>query len=116
MRISDWSSDVCSSDLRDVQQGAEHQRAEDADGHVALRILRLARRGGDRIEADVGEDYHRRGADHAVPAVFRVALVRREDWLPVGRIDEIQAEGAELKNHHTLVYYDDRREERRTKE
>src|SRR3546814_8097907 len=28
MRISDWSSDVCSSDLRDRKQHAEHAREE----------------------------------------------------------------------------------------
>ena len=41
---------------QDVEERANHQRAQDSDGHVALRIFRFLRRGGDGIEADVGEE------------------------------------------------------------
>jgi len=39
-----------------VQHGADHQRADDADGHVLLRVLGLLRGGGDGVEADIGEE------------------------------------------------------------
>src|SRR3546814_2124166 len=45
MRISDWSSDVCSSDLQAIQrQRAHHPRCERADdaGHVAAAPVRAA--------------------------------------------------------------------------
>src|SRR3546814_1890835 len=32
MRISDWSSDVCSSDLEDAEHGAEHEADHHLDG------------------------------------------------------------------------------------
>ena len=49
--------------------------AEDADGHVALRVLGLLRGGGDGIEADVGEEDDARRPEHAAPA--ELAEVRR---------------------------------------
>src|SRR3546814_3732652 len=41
MRISDWSSDVCSSDLRDLQPGLGPRRQGDVGGEVleARRVL-----------------------------------------------------------------------------
>ena len=45
----------------DVEHGADQQRTDDADRHVARRVLRLGAGGGDRLEADVGEE-DRRGA------------------------------------------------------
>ena len=41
---------------RDVENGADDERAEDADRHVALRIFRLLRRRRHRVEADIGEN------------------------------------------------------------
>ena len=62
----------------DVEHGADRERAEDADRHVPLRILGLLRRGGHRVEADVGEEDHARAADDAVPAVLARARRRAE--------------------------------------
>ena len=64
---------------QDVQHGADGQRAENADRHVALRVLRFLRRGAHRIESDVGEEDHARAAQHAAPAeLAELAGVRRE--------------------------------------
>ena len=40
----------------DVEQGADYQRSEDADRHIALRPMTLFRRSRDRIEADVSKE------------------------------------------------------------
>src|SRR3546814_3158459 len=54
MRISDWSSDVCSSDLLRTGQLHEHRRAVDAHDHLTLvaSIGRLAEVDG--REGDLG--------------------------------------------------------------
>ena len=44
----------------DEQERADREAAEQADGHVALRVFRLLRGGGDVVEADVGEEDHGR--------------------------------------------------------
>ena len=48
----------------DVQDGADHQRAQDADRHIALRILRLLRRRRYSVEADIRKE------DRAAPAAM----------------------------------------------
>src|SRR3546814_16935013 len=45
MRISDWSSDVCSSDLQDI--GLDADRAQLLDGVLRRLGLQLARRGNE---------------------------------------------------------------------
>src|SRR3546814_4669614 len=45
MRISDWSSDVCSSDLRRCQAGREVERARAAD-IMFEQIVKLGLEGG----------------------------------------------------------------------
>src|SRR3546814_3408526 len=57
MRISDWSSDVCSSDLHRVGHRAAEAFA--FDGEHALRVRRLQRRG---VETDAGAADRRVGA------------------------------------------------------
>src|SRR3546814_6320081 len=44
MRISDWSSDVCSSDLRVALRAAAEHRKQDADAEV------------EAVHHDIGED------------------------------------------------------------
>src|SRR3546814_17863055 len=60
MRISDWSSDVCSSDLCVLDEGfASRHRAGE---HAALAVHQLGRRIGD----DIGAEFERtleRGGD-----------------------------------------------------
>src|SRR3546814_9872470 len=66
MRISDWSSDVCSSDLIDVARG-EAGLGEDRHGRERQRRLRdiiagiglqLGTKGGDLLLARGGADQH----------------------------------------------------------
>ena len=40
----------------DIQDGADRQRHQDADGHVALRVLRLLRRRAYRVESQESEE------------------------------------------------------------
>ena len=47
---------VSTADISDVEDVQMTSAAEDADRHVALRILRFLRGGRHRVEADVGEE------------------------------------------------------------
>src|SRR3546814_5501584 len=64
MRISDWSSDVCSSDLHEGVAGAAQFRTL-AEIHARLldREARLVEAAGDRVELDP-EGGHRPAMDH----------------------------------------------------
>ena len=49
---------------QNVEYRAKHQRRDDSDGQVALRILRFLRGSGDRVKSDVSEkDIGRSGAN-----------------------------------------------------
>src|SRR3546814_6459937 len=50
MRISDWSSDVCSSDLGDILEVAAHIRVEPIQD--VARLARRVGRHGDQIDAE----------------------------------------------------------------
>ena len=52
-----------------VEDGAHHQRPEDADRHVLLRVLGFLCGGRHRVEADEGEEDDAGAADDAAPAV-----------------------------------------------
>ncbi len=55
----------------DVQDGADDERAENPDRHVALGILGFLRGGGDGVKADVGEKDDAGGSNHSSPAIGR---------------------------------------------
>ena len=107
---------VSTADDDDVEDRADDERAEDADRHVALRILRFLRRGRDRVEADVREEHDRRRAEHAGPAEVAVRVGRRHERMPVRRIDELQRERDEEQDHDELDRDDDRIERRRLRD
>ena len=94
---------------REIEDGADHQRDERAEGKVALRVLAFLRRGRRRLEADVGEEHHRRTAHDAGPAVLAGPLVVRDERMPVGRIDVAVTgdhhddDQADLEAHHQHV-------------
>src|SRR3546814_6571917 len=68
MRISDWSSDVCSSDLAERREFVADRVRQSGDGKLARRI---------RSEtAESQETVHRRGIDD-VPASLRAQIVRK---------------------------------------
>src|SRR3546814_6693717 len=58
MRISDWSSDVCSSDLRLAQAAVGRQARADGDGPELVEVVELARRHGLAHRDQVGELDH----------------------------------------------------------
>src|SRR3546814_15742502 len=70
MRISDWSSDVCSSDLQvTLTAGNDHRQRHDHDQQLADHAERHVRPVADRIEADLevrvteGQDEYRGDLD-----------------------------------------------------
>src|SRR3546814_6390934 len=75
MRISDWSSDVCSSDLGDIDGDAGDHRADDADLEIAVGVLRFLGRGRNRVEAIEGEEDDCRRRHH--PALDAVGEIGR---------------------------------------
>ncbi len=87
---------------RAVEHGAGHQRGQDADGQVALRVLALLGRRRDRVEADVSEEDDGAAGEHAGPAVGH-------EGMPVVRLDEAGAgkdedqNGGDLDQHHDVV-------------
>ena len=95
----------------DVENGAEHQRGDDADGHVARRIAGLLGVGRDRIEADVGEEDDRGAgqhadrfaagpglAEHGVAEEAEPAQAERREGMPVGRIHVERADADHEEN------------------
>src|SRR5262249_22969039 len=68
----------------DVEDGADDERGDDADGQVALRIFALLRRRRDGIEADIGkEDGAGAGEDTAPAVLAEVTGVLGDEWVPV---------------------------------
>ena len=63
----------------DVQDRADHQRGDDADRHVALRVLGFLGVRGDGIEADVGEEDDGRPGQHAHRLAGGIALAEHRD-------------------------------------
>ena len=72
-------------DHADVQQRADDQRGNDADGQIALRVFAFFGGGGDGIESDVGEEDDRAAGQNAGPAVGR-------EGMPVGGMNEARGE------------------------
>src|SRR3546814_3997968 len=91
MRISDWSSDVCSSDLVDEEgAGAEFELAELAGERLGLGILELERVENDELaalrlvaerhlEAERADLLVQRMAEGASPRAVRLAAADEED-------------------------------------
>ena len=93
-----------------VEDGADDQRPEDADRHVALGVLGLLRRGRDGIEADVGEEDDPGAAQHAADAeLTRAGVGRNEGAVRVARGDpmrrghERHTGGDEDQDDRTLI-------------
>src|SRR3546814_10287733 len=85
MRISDWSSDVCSSDLNDDR--LEHQG--DARGHVEMRRVLHVGLPGDR------QGEHQRMEREDVEQRVQAVLVEQDE------ADEHQPAGEKRSEEHT---------------
>ena len=83
----------------DVEDRADDQRTDDADGKIALRIFGFLRRGGDGIEADVGEKDDRAAGDDPAEA-------RGSERLPVGGMDQHAADDQKRKDRANLHGHD----------
>ena len=87
---------------RDVEDRADRERPDHADGHVLLRVPALLGGGRDGVESDVGEEDERRAGPDARQAVGR-------ERVPVGRLDVDRAdddeedEDDELQDDHPGV-------------
>src|SRR3546814_15078839 len=84
MRISDWSSDVCSSDLRFVQERVDQAYAEGIKllraGRLNIRLSEQEALGNfidRRVRSDLRRRYHQYGIDAAGKGPVRVN--RREN-------------------------------------
>ena len=69
---------------QNVEHRTHDQRTDDPDGHVGLRISCFFGVGRDRIEADIREEDHAGGAEHAGPAVGH-------EGRPIARVDVADA-------------------------
>src|SRR3546814_7338372 len=80
MRISDWSSDVCSSDLRDRSAVADHRggRVRGVPRAVRLRQIHLAQDDSRARDRRWWRDPYRRASCRSPPA----GRARRGDGLP----------------------------------
>ena len=67
----------------DVEDGADHQRTEDAEGHIPLRILCLLGSGRHSIKADVCKENRARAPGNATPSKVAVSISRRNKRMPV---------------------------------
>ena len=87
---------------RNVEHRADHQRGDDADGQIALRVVALLSGGGDGIEADVGEEDNGAAGEHARPSIGH-------EGMPVGGMNEADDGEDEdqnrnqLESHHHIV-------------
>ena len=85
-----------------IEYGTGHQRGQDAEGQVALRVLALLGCGGDRVEADVGEEDDGAAGQHPGPAVWheRVPVVRLDE---AGAGEDEDQDGGDLDQHQHVV-------------
>src|SRR3546814_3632796 len=79
MRISDWSSDVCSSDLHGANTGITHRRGD-------ITLLELAKQHVDD-DAVGAETLVRHATQFFMRTVHRVAGLERDDLVPAARLD-----------------------------
>src|SRR6185437_14925423 len=88
--------------------GADDQRPENSDRHVAVRVLGLLRRSGNRVEPNVSEKDDSGAAQNAAPAeLSKMTLVRRNERMPVrkrerrvpGEEDNSQADEDKQNRH-----------------
>ena len=87
---------------RDVKNGANDERGQDSDGHVALRILAFFGGGRDGIKANVREKNDRATGENAGPAIGRVRMPIC--WMnKTGREADKHKDGDDFEQHHNVV-------------
>src|SRR3546814_12436927 len=91
MRISDWSSDVCSSDLND-SVATEEIRFGDND-RLAARVAQAAAAGGVILLSDIDGLYDK---NPALPGANHIARIERIDAAIEAMADTGSASGLEI--------------------
>src|SRR5450755_1954279 len=96
---------------QDVENGAEGERAQDSDRHIAPRILRFLGRCRDRVETDKGKKDDTGAAENAAPAMLKHAFMpwrarRNQERSVIGGVDEAPANGDKHNDDGDLDYYD----------
>ena len=86
----------------DVNDRADREPAQDAERHVALRIPGLLRRGGDRVESDIREEYNRGALMNAAETVGRKRVIIPHVDVP-GSDDDEEGQHGELDRHQDVV-------------
>ena len=89
----------------DIDRRAERHRSDDADGEIALRILRLLRGGRYGIEAIKREEHDGCGTEHAiVPAVCGLcrAIAERREWREMRRVERLHRQHHEQHQRRQL--------------
>ena len=92
----------------DVEDGAEQKGTKNPEGHVALGVFALLRRGGDGIEADVGEKDDSGPGEDTAPTEFpEAAGVFRNKGDPVVGVDVGRSTENEEHDDGKFDDYDD---------
>src|SRR3546814_20309754 len=105
MRISDWSSDVCSSDLRQIVRTC----AQQCGRRVRLRAeRRAAHQHPERLEwrpagPAVSGDHPRQGLQAGPPRAQQIGRASGRER--VGRYVEISVAAVSFKKKHNINYY-----------
>ena len=93
---------------RHVEDRADDERAQDADGHVLARILRFLSGSRDGIETDVGKEHDRRRANDTVHAELILDARRLgNERMPVVGIHEECTHRDEREDDRDLDGHDD---------
>src|SRR3546814_450130 len=101
MRISDWSSDVCSSDLTEGAYSAEGQEVS-ADGDTATSITRTTRKGSERI-VRYAFDLARRTGRKKVTIVHKANILKSTSGLFLKVAREVAAQYPEIECNELIV-------------
>src|SRR3546814_6693132 len=90
MRISDWSSDVCSSDLHQHEEAGGVEEGEDEEEHGVHRIAR-AHHHDPRGHGDGGEEIEGQGLNDHAAGLLSVSRPLRP-WPAAARSEEHTSE------------------------
>ena len=101
------------ADHQNIENGADHQRTQNADRHIARGILGFLRRSGNGVKADIGEENYRCAAADAGPSILAAdAGVWRHKRMPVNlhqlrMIQQIVTADGDKHNQDADLYIDD---------
>ncbi len=90
----------------DIEEGADEERTNDGDGHVALRIFCFLGSGADRVKPDIGEEDNTRPSHNSAPAeVTGMPCIRWNKGVPVASGDGMS--GSPDEDEHNCQFEQD---------